>query len=54
MITTQDSNIFYEDEDGAEVPSVLQEMMVLPLSSNITSSKIRKSIESLMLTEREL
>ena len=44
----------YEEEDEAEVPSVLPEVVVLPLPSNIISDKLRPSLESLRSVEREL
>lgn len=43
-----------EDEDESESPSVLPELVVLPLPSNIISSKLRQSINSMKSTEREL
>jgi hypothetical protein len=43
----------YEEEE-TEAPSVLPELVVLPLPSNIISSKVGPSIESLKSTEREL
>jgi hypothetical protein len=51
---TLDEDIFYEEEDEAEAPSVLPESVVLPLPSNIISNKLRRSIESLTSVEREL
>lgn len=51
---TEENDLFYEDEDRGEVPSVLPETIILPLPSNIISSKIKKSIHSLIFIEREL
>ena len=43
-----------EDEDESESPSVLPESVVLPIPSNIISSKLSQSIDSMKSTEREL
>jgi hypothetical protein len=44
----------FEEQDETETPLVLPEMVVLPLPSNIISVKVKSSIESLILVEREL
>ena len=49
-----DEDISYEDEDESESPSVLPELVVLPLPSNIISVEPSPSIRSMMLTENEL
>jgi len=43
-----------EEEDESESPSVLPEAITLPLPSNITSKKIKSSIQSLVSIERQL
>jgi hypothetical protein len=49
-----DGDLFEDQEDETEAPSVLPETVVLPLPSNITCPELRMSIESLISTEREL
>jgi hypothetical protein len=49
-----DEDFDSEDEDESEAPSVLPEAVVLPLPSNITSFKLKPSLESLTSLEREL
>ena len=44
----------YEEEDEAEAPSVLLEVVVLPLPSNIISAELRPALDSLRSVEREL
>ena len=44
----------YEEEDEAEAPSVLPEVVVLPLPSNIISAELRPALDSLRSVEREL
>ena len=44
----------FEDEDDTEAASILPETVILPLPSNITSLKVKRSIESITLIEREL
>jgi hypothetical protein len=48
----EDFNCEEDDENGD--PSVLPEMIVLPLPSNIISRELRPSLESLISVEREL
>jgi hypothetical protein len=43
-----------EEEEEAEAPSVLPESVILPLPSNITSTKLRQLLQPLISTEREL
>ena len=49
-----DEDYDFEEQDETEIPLVLPEMVVLPFPSNIISVKVKSSIESLMLVEREL
>ena len=49
-----DADLFEDQEDETDAPSVLPETVVLPLPSNISCDKLRTSIESLISTEREL
>jgi hypothetical protein len=49
-----DEEVYFEDEDEPEAASVLPEAVILPLPSNIVSSKLKSSIESLITVEREL
>ena len=49
-----DDEDYYYEEDESEAPSVLPEAIVLPLPSNIISVKLKASLESLILVEREL
>src|SRR5882762_7842386 len=44
----------FEEEDESETPSVPPETIVLPLPSNITSKKIKSSLDSLISIERQL
>ena len=45
---------FNYEEDEAEVPSVLLEVVVLPLPSNIISFKLKSSLDPLRSVKREL
>ena len=45
---------FNYEEDEAEVPSVLPEVVVLPLPSNIISFKLKSSLDPLRSVESEL
>lgn len=49
-----DEDFNYEEDDEAEDPSVLPEVVVLPLPSNIISEKLRPLLEPLISVEREL
>lgn len=49
-----DGDVYCEEEEEAEAPSVVPESVILPLPSNITSTKLRPLLQSLMSTEREL
>jgi hypothetical protein len=49
-----DEDLDYEEEDEAEAPSVLPEVVVLPLPSNIISAELRPPLNSLRSVEREL
>ena len=49
-----DEDVNYEEDDEAEVPSVLPEVVVLPLPSNIISVQLRPNLEPLSSVEREL
>jgi hypothetical protein len=44
----------FEEQDEAEIPSILPEAVVLPLPSSIISVDLKASLESLRLVEREL
>ena len=44
----------FEEQDEAEIPSVLLETVVLPLPSKIISVEVKSSIQSLISVEREL
>jgi hypothetical protein len=50
----EDINYDDEDEEESEAPSVPPEAVILPLPSNIISVKVKSSLESLILVEREL
>ena len=52
--TLVEEDFDFEEQDEAEVPSVLPEVVVLPLPSNIDSVGLRASLESLRSVEREL
>ena len=56
MDASLDEDFNYEEVDEAEIPSVLPEVVVLPLPSNIISEsvEIRPPLESLRSVEREL
>ena len=49
-----DEDFDYEDEDESESPCLLPEAVILPLPSNIISVKLKQSLESLILVEKEL
>ena len=49
-----DEQIPFEDEDDTEAALILPEAVILPLPSNITSLKVKRSIESITSIEREL
>jgi hypothetical protein len=49
-----DEEFDYEDEDESESPCLLPEAVILPLPSNIISVKLKQSLESLILVEKEL
>jgi hypothetical protein len=49
-----DEETSYEEEDDDEGPSKLPETIILPLPSNVTSSKLRPDLATLISTEREL
>ncbi len=49
-----DEDFYYEDEDESESPCLLPEAVILPLPSNIISVKLKQSLESLILVEKEL
>ena len=43
-----DEDYIFEEQDEAKIPSVLLEMIVLPLPSNIISVEVKQSIQSLI------
>ena len=49
-----DDDAGFEEEDESETPSIPPETVILPLPSNITSKKIKSSIDSLISIERQL
>jgi hypothetical protein len=49
-----DDGFNYEGEDESEAPSVLPETVILPLPSNIISTNLITSLQSLISVEREL
>jgi hypothetical protein len=49
-----DDDFSCDDEDESEAPSVLLELVVLPLPSSIISPKLSASINSMISTEMEL
>ena len=49
-----DEEVCYEEENDDGGPSELAETIILPLPSNIASSKLRPHLETLISTEREL
>ena len=49
-----DEDFDYDEEDESEIPSVLPEMVVLPLPSNISSLQFKSPLQSLITVEIEL
>jgi hypothetical protein len=49
-----DDEVGYEEEEDDRGPSELPETIILPLPSNIPSTKLRPHLETLIATEREL
>jgi hypothetical protein len=49
-----DEDFDCEEEDESESPCLLPEAVILPLPSNIISVKLKQSLESLILVEKEL